>query len=688
MSILNKIIESAKQRVQKGSSASSSEEFPEENPFDSGLSPDEALAKYTALRERGEAVPPAVLNQIGAMYQSLGNQEKAVPYFLYAARGWIEEELWSAASQVVRKAARLNGEMTRPMLAVQLHAALGQGQTGEACMIIERLAKCLKPSDPEGIDEVVGVVDEHVSDPEVEVALAQMLLKLTRNEKAEARLKIGLERAEYLGKTQMARKIRSTLDLPTDEDDPFRSEAAEARGRVDAEAGPLEGPRAPDDAGASGSGPEKEEPEDEESEPMESASPAADPVAGGDDAASPSSTGSPGEAPGPSGDTSRDGEASFAASDDEGAAGPSPSPGTPEGVGEAPEPPASEPASSGEDEGEGEDDGAFILPSSEVTASADPSDEDDGEEIPPLPPVPEGSDDAPVPPAPTPEADDRREDTAPSPKPPAFPEGEPAATASSEPPLPSPSSSLEKEGPAGQGDDLPLPTPSFQEGEEDEEEEPGFWDPRDEDDDTSEPSGLPDPGELAGATPPAPDEAVDIAELLEVEEEDGAPGSGTRVVGTDSRAAAPDDDGQVEDLVRQLREGIQEAVPDEEASSHYEFGVAFLQMHMYREAVEYFQKAWRSEDCRVQAAEGLAESLLHLGSPGLALKSISASWQRISDDGGSTLGLLYWSARAHEALGSLDQARETYEEVCLFDLTFKDAKERLDGLEKGGGEVS
>lgn len=156
----------------------------------------------------------------------------------------------------------------------------------------------------------------------------------------------------------------------------------------------------------------------------------------------------------------------------------------------------------------------------------------------------------------------------------------------------------------------------------------------------------------------------------------------TRIVGTDARAAAASDNDQVRELVRQLRQGIRDAVPTEEGDTHYELGLSFLQMGLYDDAVESFQTAFRSPELRRRAIEGLTESLLRRGDALLAHRAVRMAREELDEPGQDSIGLLYWQARAAEALGRSEEALELYAQVCLVDVRFADAHDRLAGLTK------
>lgn len=143
--------------------------------------------------------------------------------------------------------------------------------------------------------------------------------------------------------------------------------------------------------------------------------------------------------------------------------------------------------------------------------------------------------------------------------------------------------------------------------------------------------------------------------------------------------AAHDDANQVRELARTLLASLRARIPDEEAASHYDIGLAFLQMSMYPEAVEEFQIAFRAPEMRLRSFEGLVEALLGQRTPRLAYTLLRNLGPELPE-GPAQMSAQYWMGRAAEQLGRPAEALALYEEIALVDMVFRDVATRLERL--------
>ncbi|MCS7312337.1 MAG: tetratricopeptide repeat protein [Acidobacteria bacterium] len=133
--------------------------------------------------------------------------------------------------------------------------------------------------------------------------------------------------------------------------------------------------------------------------------------------------------------------------------------------------------------------------------------------------------------------------------------------------------------------------------------------------------------------------------------------------------------------LNQFRRKVEEVVPEEDASTHYHLGVAYMQMDLIEEAIAEFQKAARHRDYAAQSHIQLAECFARKGLPEAALRSL----QRVLEMGSEAEEVLqevkYMMAALYEQMGELDRAYDLYIEVYSIDARYRDVTERIQQLE-------
>lgn len=114
--------------------------------------------------------------------------------------------------------------------------------------------------------------------------------------------------------------------------------------------------------------------------------------------------------------------------------------------------------------------------------------------------------------------------------------------------------------------------------------------------------------------------------------------------------------------------------------SHYDMGMAYLEMRLYTEAVKELQIAAQDPNWRLRCIEMIGFCFLEQGQPKLAVKQLKRGLEFKPEAERDHLGIHYNLGLAYETLGDLEQAREHYEEVYVVDLTFRDIQDRLNRL--------
>jgi tetratricopeptide (TPR) repeat protein len=169
------------------------------------------------------------------------------------------------------------------------------------------------------------------------------------------------------------------------------------------------------------------------------------------------------------------------------------------------------------------------------------------------------------------------------------------------------------------------------------------------------------------------------------------------VNGSPSTEAAPETEGQVTvkdeqttptqtdldlaAILDEFRSSIVETIPSQDAQSHYDMGVAYVEMDLLKEAISEFETAAENEDIRPHALEMLAVCYRRASRGEDALVALEEVLALTNDDEGQ--------ARIHLAIGQtreemgLDfEAEEAYFQALELNQDLVEAAERLSELEK------
>jgi tetratricopeptide (TPR) repeat protein len=129
-----------------------------------------------------------------------------------------------------------------------------------------------------------------------------------------------------------------------------------------------------------------------------------------------------------------------------------------------------------------------------------------------------------------------------------------------------------------------------------------------------------------------------------------------------------------------LVEEITSDVEMNDLRSHYDLGMAYLEMGLYTEAIKDFQIASRCADLQLSSMEMIGYCFLKHGQPRLAVKQLSHALEIAKASGAENLGIHYNLGLAHEMLGELPTAREHFEEVYIVDMSWRDDADKMKKL--------
>ena len=145
----------------------------------------------------------------------------------------------------------------------------------------------------------------------------------------------------------------------------------------------------------------------------------------------------------------------------------------------------------------------------------------------------------------------------------------------------------------------------------------------------------------------------------------------------------PDDASRLQDRTeaeRGLAEEITSDVEKDDLRSHYDLGMAYLEMGLYNEAVKDFQIASRCEELKLSSMEMIGHCFIRQENPRLAVKQLVKALEIAKSTDAESLGIHYNLGLAYEMLGDLEGAREHFEEVYIVDMTFHDVADKMQKL--------
>jgi len=209
----------------------------------------------------------------------------------------------------------------------------------------------------------------------------------------------------------------------------------------------------------------------------------------------------------------------------------------------------------------------------------------------------------------------------------------------------------------------------------------------------------------ADVVPPEADESVQPEEEEETAEEPraaaedeedrgmaDAPDGAGEPAGERTEARAPAGGGEQEDLssllddvrnadtAESLVEEITSDVEEDDFRSHYDLGMAYLEMALYTEAIKEFQIASRSDQLKIKSIEMIGHCFLMQNNPRLAVKQLLRGLELVKVANSESLGVHYNLGLAYEMLGDTEKAREHYEEVYIVDISFRDIAGKMKKL--------
>jgi tetratricopeptide (TPR) repeat protein len=194
-----------------------------------------------------------------------------------------------------------------------------------------------------------------------------------------------------------------------------------------------------------------------------------------------------------------------------------------------------------------------------------------------------------------------------------------------------------------------------------------------------QPRPEPPPPPAAPAAPSA--DYVDLGALIMDDERQGEPT--TRFV-VEEKEPSGDEDKDFAEMLSHFRQKVAENIDVEDSASHYDLGVAFMEMGLVDEAIAEFQVALRGGANPLATLELLGQCFVDKQQYAVASRVLDRALHLPEVADGDLVGVLYLLGRVEEASGEAGKALELYERVVSVDIRFRDTSARIDRIRSDG----
>jgi tetratricopeptide (TPR) repeat protein len=131
-------------------------------------------------------------------------------------------------------------------------------------------------------------------------------------------------------------------------------------------------------------------------------------------------------------------------------------------------------------------------------------------------------------------------------------------------------------------------------------------------------------------------------------------------------------------IVDGLDTGEDGEASQEDYRSHYDLGMAYLEMDLLPEAIREYQFAAKSPDYQARALEMIGLCFLKQNQAHLAIKQLRKGLQVIGDGDIEGLGIKYNLGLAYEMAGDSENAKSAFEDVYVEDVTFREVAKKIE----------
>ena len=175
---------------------------------------------------------------------------------------------------------------------------------------------------------------------------------------------------------------------------------------------------------------------------------------------------------------------------------------------------------------------------------------------------------------------------------------------------------------------------------------------------------------------PPPSDYVDLGALILGDDERETT---TRFI-VEEKEPTGDEDKDFADMLAHFRQKVAENIDAEDSASHYDLGLAFMEMGLIDEAISEFQVALRRGANPLATLELLGQCFVEKRQYAVATRVLERATRIPGAADGDLVGVLYQLARSHEELGHRAEAIELYERVMSVEIRFRDTAQRAESL--------
>jgi tetratricopeptide (TPR) repeat protein len=194
-------------------------------------------------------------------------------------------------------------------------------------------------------------------------------------------------------------------------------------------------------------------------------------------------------------------------------------------------------------------------------------------------------------------------------------------------------------------------------------------------------SGSGAPGQEA-----APAAAPEVRPFMGEEAESSGLFDFSSILGDEDEGPAVDDmDEDVLGIFDEFKKGLAQEIADEDASTHYDLGIAYKEMGVVDDAIKEFQVASRDPKFFSQATTMIGICQMSAGRHDQAIEAFSAAIMKADPSNDTWWSLKYDLATAYEVSGKKTEAFEIYRDVYNWDVTFREVARKYETLKGSVG---